>query len=317
MTQTTDLKKRLAALSRPLTLTVTSGKGGVGKSVISLSLAVKHASDGIRTLLIDADLGLGNQHILTGQMPVFTIEDVLAATCSLEESILSISENFSLLPAGSGFSDADWRYAHSVEDSRTMLEWLKANFDLIIVDSGAGISSKVTTVARLSDIVLLVTTPDIAAVADSYAVAKYLLTADPSARLGFTVNRADTDQEGKRTSENLRLMMEKFLKHKIPATSHICEHRGLRSIVLNHSILTAGFGDSQWSDSIEVTGRMLTACIPPDLSLWTKAHWGARDPLSALNLKSVNDDIINIASEPTVNSVRTEGSLLTSRKDSL
>jgi MinD-like ATPase involved in chromosome partitioning or flagellar assembly len=90
MKQSYDMKTRLEALSRPLTIAVTSGKGGVGKSVISLSLALRYASDGIRTLLVDADLGLGNQHILTDQSPVFTFEDVLSGTCKPEETTLPI-----------------------------------------------------------------------------------------------------------------------------------------------------------------------------------------------------------------------------------
>jgi hypothetical protein len=188
---------------------------------------------------------------------------------------------------------------------------------MVIVDSGAGISEKVTTAARLSDIVLVVTTPDVAAVADSYAVAKYLIMSDPSTSIAIVVNRADTESEGRHTFENVRQMMAKFLKYDIPAITHICEHVALRAILVNHSILSQGLGDSQWYESISGLADVLPACIPVDLTLWSKAHWGAEDLLAALNLKSGNDDIINIASEPRVNSALAEGSLLSSRKDSV
>jgi flagellar biosynthesis protein FlhG len=317
MMQPNDMKTTLEALSRPLTVAVTSGKGGVGKSVISLSLALKYASDGIRTLLIDADLGLGNQHILTGQSPVFTMEDVLSSACKPEEAALQIADNLSLLPASNGFGDNDWSLGLNVAGMKENLEWLKTNFDLLIVDSGAGISSKVTTAAKLSDIVLLVTTPDLAAVADSYAVAKYLVTSDPSTRIGIVVNRADTDNEGSHTAENVRQMMIKFLRYDVPATTHVCEYAALRSILLNHSILAGRFGDSRWSEAVDAVSGLVPNCIPGDLTLWSKAHWGAEGLFTALNLKSENDDINNIASEPRVNSALAEGSLLTSRKDSV
>jgi len=317
MMQSVGMKSRLEALSRPLTIAVTSGKGGVGKSVISLSLALRYASDGIRTLLIDADLGLGNQHILTDQTPVFTFEDVLSGTCKPDEAILTVAENLSLLPASNGFGDNHWSLDMNVSGMKAGLDWLKSNFDLLIVDSGAGISSKVTTAAKLSDIVLMVTTPDLAAVADSYAVAKYLVASDPATRIGLVVNRADTDDEGRHTAENVCQMMAKFLRYDIPAITHVCEHESLRAILLNHSILTDGFSDSRWYESIAAVTGVLSSCIPADLTLWSKAHWGAEGLFSTLNLKSENDDIYNIASEPRVNSAQAEGSLLTSRKDSV
>lgn len=317
MRQSSDMKSRLAELSRPLSITVTSGKGGVGKSIIALSVAAEYASSGIRTLLIDADLGLGNQHLLLDQSPIFTFEDVLEAACKLDEAVLSITDNLSLLPARSGFADTEFSVDLSTIEIRSQLGWLKENFDLLIFDSGAGISSKVTTLCKLTDIVLIVTTPEIAAVADSYAVAKFQVNTDPASRIGLVVNRVEDDREGKQTAGSLGLMIRKFLGCELPDAIVVPECRELRAIVLSRSILTPGNEDSGWSSAMGAVCRMLTDCLPENLSQWTKGHWGMGDPLSLLNIGKENDDTLDTARNVIGDSATTEQELLTSRKDSL
>jgi len=317
MTRIGDMKSRLAKLTRPLSVTVTSGKGGVGKSIIALSLAAEHASNGIRTLLVDADLGLGNQHLLLNQSPIFTLEDVLAAACKLEEAVLRISDSLSLLPARSGFADSEFSVDLSTFEIRSQFGWLKDNFDLLIFDSGAGISPKVTTLGQLTDIVLIVTTPEIAAVADSYAVAKFHINTDPASRIGLVVNRADSDREGRQTAGNLQLMIRKFLGYEIPEVVVIPERRDLRTIVLSRNILTLTAEDGGWGSAIRSLSQMLTDCIPDDLSLWHKGHWGVSGSATELNLGKENDDTLDTASNADDGHAATEHGLLTSRKDSL
>ena len=315
--RTNDMKSRLTELSRPLSITVTSGKGGVGKSIVALSIAAEYASNGIRTLLIDADLGLGNQHLLLDQSPIFTFEDVLTAACRLDEAVLGITDNLSLLPARSGFADAEFSVDLSTIEIRSQLAWLKENFDLLIFDSGAGISSKVTTLGKLTDIVLIVTTPEIAAVADSYAVAKFQINTDPASRMGLVVNRVEDDREGKQTAVSLRLMIRKFLGCELPDAIVVPECRELKAIVLSHSILTPGSEDSGWSSAIGAVCRMLTDCLPKNLNLWAKGHWGTCEPFSLLNIGKENDDTLHTARNVIDDSAMAEHELATPRKDSL
>jgi flagellar biosynthesis protein FlhG len=187
----------------------------------------------------------------------------------------------------------------------------------MIFDSGTGISSKVTTLNKLTDIVLIVTTPEIAAVADSYAVAKFQINTDPASRIGLVVNRVGDDREGKQTAVSLRLMIRKFLGCELPDAAVVPECRELRAIVLSRSILTPGNEDSGWTSAMGAVCRMLTDCLPENLNLWAKGHWGMSESLSLLNIGKENDDTLHTAPNIVEDSATAEHELLTSRKDSL
>jgi flagellar biosynthesis protein FlhG len=306
-----------AGLNRPVAVAVTSGKGGVGKSVISMSLAEQCAAKGVRTLLIDVDLGLGNQHLLLGQSPIFTFEDVLERACEIDEAVLRIAQDLCLLPARNGFAHTDFVASLSVSDVRSIFRWLNERFDLLILDCGAGISSKVMVPAKLADAVLIITTPEVAAVADSYAVAKFLVNENQASKIGLVVNRAANVVEGGRTGENLQAMMRRFLKHDTPQAAIVPECNSLGSIIMSHNRLTEDGDSAGWSHSIEQVRRLLADCLPEGLTPWENGHWGASEPFSPLNLSKENDDTLNTASEAGEIHVPAEHELPTSRKDSL
>jgi len=295
MNSITDLRSRLTELNRPLSVAVTSGKGGVGKSVITLSLAVEYSSQGVRTLLIDGDIGLGNQHLLANVTPMFTIEDVLAGSCNVDEATLKLNENLTLMPARSGFSATEVEIDITSDDLRNILAWVKERFDLILIDTAAGISSQVTQTASLTDMVLIITTPDIAAVADSYAVTKYLVRTNAASHIGFAVNRVARDREGRQTAQNLNRMTRKFLRLALPDVPIIREHMGLRQILMSRNILVPGFEDRDWSRGIKDVATLVCDSLPDNLTHWTQGYWGAVDSRAALNSSTINVDRKNEA----------------------
>ncbi len=317
MSMTQNLRARLTGLGRPLSVAVASGKGGVGKSIISLSLAVEHSSHGVRTLLIDGDIGLGNQHLLANVTPMFTIEDVLAGSCRVEEASLKLNENLTLIPARSGFSDTEVDVSLSTDDVRTLLSWMKNHFDLILVDTAAGISPRVTQIAGLTDMVLMVTTPDIAAVADSYAVTKYLVKTNASTRVAFVINRVTKDREGRQTAQNLNRMTRKFLRLALPDVPIIREHMGLKHILLSRNILVPGFEDRDWSRGIRDAVSAICDTMPDDLSHWTQGYWEAVGGTETLNSHTINVDRNNEALIQGGSASRFDRQEVTAGKDSL
>jgi len=317
MRQAIELKEKLRNLNRPLTVSITSGKGGVGKSIISLSLASACASNGLRVLLVDADLGLGNQHLMLGLSPVFTVEDYLSGTCQLSEACMAVTANLSLLAAKSGFVDDDWTYSLDTIETTRQLEWARGSFDLIIVDTAAGISRKVEVVNKLTDIALVVTTPDIAAVADAYALTKFLVSQQSAARIGFIVNRSESDSEGKKIASNVKDMVDRFLGYSILSSCHTPEHSTIRNILLNHSVLSPDLGDPAWKRAVNGVIATLSACIPSDISLWAKGHWEAPNTSRKLNIIAGNDDRKNMVRLAGGKYTQSGVELETSRKDSL
>jgi len=313
----TVMKEIREGLGRPLAVTVASGKGGVGKSILSLSIGVELAANGVRTLLVDTDFGLGNLHIYANATPTATIEDVLAGKCSPEDASIEIGDNLTLIAARNGFSDENIDVETSLESISSDIEWLDASFDAVILDLSAGISDVVSKLIGLSDVNLIVTAPEVAALADSYALAKFSVKARPGTAIAFVLNRVTAEREGMQTAQNLNRMTRKFLRIKLPTVALVREHPNLRSMVQTSAIVTPGFDDREWSLQIREIIHSLRAALPDDLSRWMQDKWGTGPLSSILNTSTIDDDTRNMASLPGSGKSAREQEPVTSGKDSL
>lgn len=198
----------------PRCIAVTSGKGGVGKSNIALQLAATCASAGKKVLLIDADLGLANAHILLGIAPKRTIAHFIENDCRLEEVVTNVSAGFDLLPGASGipgFADMD---TMNLVRLRQAFEELESTYDILLVDTGAGIGRGVTGFAANADMALVVMTPEPTSLADAYAMVK-VLNEQAASSIGVVVNMASSDREGSETFDKLNTIVIKFLKRSL------------------------------------------------------------------------------------------------------
>lgn len=179
---------------RAASICVASGKGGTGKSVLSASLGRLLAGRG-RTLLVDADFGVGNAHILQGVHPARSLVEVIEGEVSLGEVLHDCGGGLDLLAAGSGVSRMTELSGFELHLIARELELVEDAYEHLVVDSAAGISGQTVAFAAASDVVLLVTTPDITAMTDAYAFFKVLLRRRPSASPLLVVNRARDYQE--------------------------------------------------------------------------------------------------------------------------
>jgi flagellar biosynthesis protein FlhG len=155
-------------------IAVISGKGGVGKTVITANLAAALASNGQRILVMDADLGLANLDIILGLDPKWTIQDIFSGARTPEEVILTTNKGFDLLPAGSGFTEGAVLTMALAEKVESVLKSFEGNYDVILFDAGAGIGDVVLFFATLAHDILMVVTPEPTSLTDCYATIKLL-----------------------------------------------------------------------------------------------------------------------------------------------
>lgn len=178
-------------------LTVTGGKGGVGKTNIAVNLSLVLAQCGARVLLLDGDLGLANVDLLLGLTPKFTLEHVFRRKVSLADIVVRGPVGLDILPGGSGLAElAD---LNSLEITRLLglLRILERDYDLIVIDTAAGIGEMVTRFAAAANDVLVVSTPEPTSMVDAYGLLKTLAEKGLHGRLRLIVNmvrRADDDQ---------------------------------------------------------------------------------------------------------------------------
>lgn len=192
-------------------ISVSSGKGGVGKSIVVVNLAVALANYGKRVLVIDADLGLGNIDMLLGLKPTATLNDVLSGKKRLSEIIVEGPGGIRLVPAGSGmqkFTSLDREERLRLLDE---LESLEEDFDILIIDTASGISQNVTFFNVAAQEIMLVVSPDPTSIADVYALIKLLSTRHDERHFKVLVNMARDTDEGLQVFTKLAHLVNRFL----------------------------------------------------------------------------------------------------------
>jgi flagellar biosynthesis protein FlhG len=208
-------RSRAESTTRARIIAVTSGKGGVGKSNLSTNLSITMGRRGSRVILLDADVGLANAHILLGAAPRFTLEDVLSGTKTVAEVLHSAAENVRLIGGGSGITALS-ESAYAVR--RALLSGLReldSKCDVVVIDTGAGVAENVLAFLTSVDEVIVVTTPEPTAVANAYATVKVVSQENPRARLMLVVNMVHSSGEGAMVAERLSAITRQFLDRDV------------------------------------------------------------------------------------------------------
>ena len=210
------------------TLAVTSGKGGVGKSCIAVNLAVSMARMGRSTLLVDADFGLGNGALLLGCGVENSIEHVLRGECRAEDVAIEGPEGLILLPASADGQRAGWELGPGAGDIRADLSSFEAQFDYIIVDTGAGLVPETIEAAVAAQRIVLVATPEPTAIADAYATMKTLLVERSDMAVHLLVNMVESQSEAEELQDKFAELTVRFLGARIDNRGYIPLDRYVR-----------------------------------------------------------------------------------------
>ena len=206
-------EKRLSAGSSfPRVISVTSGKGGVGKTNIVGNLAISFRRLGKRVLILDGDLGLANIDIIFGLNPVYNIKHVINGEKDLAEVIVKGPEKISIIPAGSGVHEL----VHLTNGQKLNLlnefDSLNEDFDIFLIDTGAGISSNIIYFNLAAQERIVVATCEPSSITDAYALMKVMFTQHGTKSFKLLVNMVSSAEEAKSVFENLSNAVMRFLK---------------------------------------------------------------------------------------------------------
>jgi flagellar biosynthesis protein FlhG len=192
-------------------VTVTSGKGGVGKSNFSLNFALGLIERGQKVVVFDVDLGLANLDVLMGVSPKKHLLHLLEPHYSIWDIMEKGPNGLEFIAGGSGFTQILQFDDAKLDHFFRQLEPLQGYADTIFFDTGAGISPESLRLMLSSDEVILVTTPEPTAITDAYAVIKMIHSRNPQAKIQLVINRTTSHQEGRTTADKLAMVAKRFL----------------------------------------------------------------------------------------------------------
>ncbi len=238
-------------------ITITSGKGGVGKTCLSLNLSLSLASQGFKVCLFDADLGTANVNILTGIYPDKDLGDVISGQFSLDEIIIKNYQGIDIIPGSSGVEQM-------TQLSRTRAGTLISAFleledyDYFIFDTSAGISSQVLSFCMASHEIILVVTCEPTSLTDAYSMLKVLSKNRYSGPVRVVVNQVKSAPGAKKAYTRLKKTTEKFLNIKMQPLGIVASDKNVRAAVIAQTPFFMIFPDSPASRCISAITSRLT-----------------------------------------------------------
>jgi flagellar biosynthesis protein FlhG len=244
-------------LKRSRIITVTSGKGGVGKTNVTINLAIELSRAGKKVVVLDADFGLANIDILMGLTPRYTLVDVINNEKTILDVLSDGPEKIRFISGGSGVEDLIRLEGKELESFANNIVLLDKICDVIIIDTGAGLSEKVLRFIMAADEVLLVTTPEPTAITDAYALMKVVSKRDRDKKIKLIINRAESSQEAQDILDKLILVTNRFLTINLESLGYILRDETVVKAVKMQEPFTTHFPKCQATKNIQDISRKL------------------------------------------------------------
>ncbi len=252
-------------VQQPRTIAVTSGKGGVGKTNISVNLAIALAQMGRRVILWDMDLGLANVDVILNLRVRTDLSDVLTGKQSLQEIMVEGPAGIRVVPGASGderLANLDDRAAKALLRG---LAVLARQADYIIIDTGAGLSRSILRFAAAADEVLMVTTPEPTAMLDAYATIKVLAREAPDCEVHLLVNMARDVREARNTLWRIKASAENFIGSHLEGDGYILFDPTVGDAVRRRTPFLLSHPQSVAAQSIRTIAQLIDKTPPVNL----------------------------------------------------
>lgn len=244
-------------------ITVTSGKGGVGKSNMSVNLALQLRKLGKRVIIFDADFGLANVEVLFGAIPQYNLGDVIYRDKNIKEVITTGPMDIGFISGGTGIEGLGNLDKPQIEKLVSNLAELDSLADVIIVDTGAGISDSVLEFVMSGNEVVLVTTPEPTSITDSYSLLKALNRspdfASSDIRIRVVVNRVMSGADGRSLFSKLDVVVNRFLNLNIEYLGAVPQDDNILKAVMKQTPVSLEYPNSKSARAFEDIAAMLVA----------------------------------------------------------
>ncbi|MZQ75142.1 MAG: P-loop NTPase [Peptoclostridium sp.] len=241
---------------RARVICVTSGKGGVGKTNLTLNLALAIKKRGFNPLIIDADLGLANIEVLVGAAPKYNFMDVIEGGMGIRDIVMDGPLGIKIISGGAGISETANLPVYKLNKLLSNLAVIEKDFDFIIIDTGAGISKSVISFAKAADEVIVITLPEPTAIADAYALIK-TLRREAIDKIGVVINKVESKFEAEATFKKLETVSKRFLGVGISYIGHISADNNIIRAVKQQEPFYLKYESSAASRNVEqICGKL-------------------------------------------------------------
>ncbi|MGD2184586.1 MAG: MinD/ParA family protein [Desulfobacterales bacterium] len=254
-----SIKRRMSCTR---VISVTSGKGGVGKTNIVANLGYAFSRLGKKVLILDADLGLGNLDVLLGLAPKFNLSHVILGQKSISEIIVEGPGRMLILPASSGIQELTQLTQHQKVQILSELDQLIDAVDILFIDTAAGISSNVMDFNVTAHEIIVVVSPEPTAITDAYALLKVLSLKYAEKCCKVIVNLAGSDQQGREVFRQLNLVTERFLDMTLDYLGSVLFDANITQGVKHQKLVSELYPDTQGSRCFKDLARKILSSLP-------------------------------------------------------
>lgn len=242
-------------------ITITSGKGGVGKSNVAVNLAIQFSKAGKKVIIFDADFGLANVEVMFGAIPKYNLSDLIYGERTIQEIITPGPMDIGFVSGGSGILSLNNLKKDQIAYLIRSINELNTMADIIIIDTGAGISDQVLDFVMTSPEVLLVSTPEPSSLTDAYSLLKAMYCnpkfSAKTTTIHVVANKTTSKEDGKIVFDKLNSVVNQFLQGNLSYAGMIPQDTALERSVRQQKTVSLNEPNSRSAKAFEVLASNL------------------------------------------------------------